>query len=669
MAESRHIPASGPASSIGWHFPRLDGGSYKSAVDAAQEYNKGSDVLDNLARETIQNSLDAARSYEDPSYEGPVRVEFTLSEMEANLPFLKDYRTAAEHALALNEHQGFGAKDKTHQFLEKVDELLGGTVVSCLTVSDYGTTGAMGEGFVALAHSKGHSRNKRGGGGSFGIGKAAAESYSQLSLVLYATKGFDGTQLFEAKGQLSTFIDEDGVERDAEGHYVRMVQVGANLETHPLTPADGNSVEARFRREEVGTDVIIVGVEREPGFMEKLTRAVIANCLVALYDGRLEVVVNDGMSKQLINAGTLPALLKGFTSPNLRFYREWYACLQHADLDAELTLLEPGDARVRMCFNASYSNWTGIFKRNGMLLCRLGYSKDAPHAALVELTGRQASNLMLQSEDPSHRKWDSRRIQDKDARKVARRLQGEIRDAVRNAVLEQANRELGEEVDSGEEAFSEAPQSLGKGLLSIVADLSSSMIEIFFPPLHSGPSRASRRGASGGGGAGVGGQARGQSETQGAQSHDASPREASPSTGDAPLRLFSPEALEDDAEGEDLDVFEQGEGRRHQVIAATRSIHPDAREPGVWHLSLMPTTDCAKARLRLLLATSEGRGTPVRILRCEDRSGDGVSADRGEIDGNAMIVTGLKEHEPRELKLWLDMRDPVGAFVIELKGA
>ena len=59
---------------ISWEFPLLGSGNEQGYTNSGIETFKGIEIMDNLAREICQNSLDA----KDDSIDAPVIVEFKI---------------------------------------------------------------------------------------------------------------------------------------------------------------------------------------------------------------------------------------------------------------------------------------------------------------------------------------------------------------------------------------------------------------------------------------------------------------------------------------------------------------------------------------------------------------------------------------------------------------
>ena len=81
-----------------WDFPLLGTGNEQGYSNAGIETFKGTELIDNLAREICQNSLDAKQSSEQP-----VIVAFSLKEFEiekyAALKSLKDHVSGCKKIL------------------------------------------------------------------------------------------------------------------------------------------------------------------------------------------------------------------------------------------------------------------------------------------------------------------------------------------------------------------------------------------------------------------------------------------------------------------------------------------------------------------------------------------------------------------------------------------
>lgn len=153
-----------------FYFPSNNGGEVKGISDSGIETFSGNSIK-GLAREILQNSLDANKSSSEPAY-----VEFELFQMPfASLPGSASLEDAFRKAREFWERQtSKKAKKFFDQALDQIND-----PVNMLRISDFHTTGLTGSKedyntpWVNLTKSAGVSDKEKGTMGSFGIGKFA----------------------------------------------------------------------------------------------------------------------------------------------------------------------------------------------------------------------------------------------------------------------------------------------------------------------------------------------------------------------------------------------------------------------------------------------------------------------------------------------------------------
>ena len=91
-------------SNIRWDFPLLGTASLSGSNNAAITMFKGTGVMDGLAREICQNSLDAKRK--DLPDEVPVKMKFELVYLEkSKYPLFSEYENMVDNAISFwNNH-------------------------------------------------------------------------------------------------------------------------------------------------------------------------------------------------------------------------------------------------------------------------------------------------------------------------------------------------------------------------------------------------------------------------------------------------------------------------------------------------------------------------------------------------------------------------------------
>jgi hypothetical protein len=197
------------AAKIGWVFPE-DAASFDGFNDGNIEHFTGN-PLGSLAREVIQNSLDAATGE-------PVHVEFRLGDVPPrDIPNLEQLKKTIALCLKLAPDES----DAALKFFTKARDLLDSKRVPVLRVTDENTTGivgpcAYGSKYFAYMKATGQSRKTAEDDlGSFGIGKSAPLAVSQLRTVIVST-------VFERP--------------DKKGHFMQYTQGKARLMGHFLKP-------------------------------------------------------------------------------------------------------------------------------------------------------------------------------------------------------------------------------------------------------------------------------------------------------------------------------------------------------------------------------------------------------------------------------------------------
>lgn len=162
-----------------FYFPSNNGGEVKGISDSGIETFSGNSIK-GLAREILQNSLDANKKSSKPAF-----VEFELFQLSfENIPGSSSLMDAFNRARFFWERQtSKKAKKFFDQALDQTNDL-----IDILRISDFNTSGLLGSKddyntpWVNLTKSAGVSDKDNGTMGSFGIGKFAtfaASSYVQ----------------------------------------------------------------------------------------------------------------------------------------------------------------------------------------------------------------------------------------------------------------------------------------------------------------------------------------------------------------------------------------------------------------------------------------------------------------------------------------------------------
>ena len=276
---------------IGWNFPINAADEWDGFNDSGIEHFRG-DPFGNLAREILQNSLDAATG-------GTVHVAFKLNEVATReIPDLQEFRETIDACCKAAESEGKKAK----AFFEHASSLLRMDAIQILTICEQNTTGIAGPcenntPYYAFVKATGQSKKaKDTSTGSYGIGKYAPFAVSDLRTIFIST-------IFRDEDAYSQYVQGKAVlmsHKHSEHIYRGTGYWGFKKKCLPITgygrdvPAwVSRAASARDAAHKLGTTLHVVAFHAGPGWKEKLTASVIENFFGAIVRGQLAVNVED----------------------------------------------------------------------------------------------------------------------------------------------------------------------------------------------------------------------------------------------------------------------------------------------------------------------------------------------------------------------------------------
>ena len=415
---------------ICWDFPLLGTASVCGSNNAAITMFKGAGIMDALAREVCQNSLDARDS--DVPAEEPVKVEFKLFELKKDsFGMFKEFEQAIKGAYDFWEVYPQRTQ-QTIDFLDSISKHLEKEKIPVLRMSDYNTTGLTGvkptrgeqSYWDSLVNTEGISiKQNQSSGGSFGIGKNAPFAYSGLSTVFYNTLAKDGGRAFQGVTHLVTTYKE------YKGQTVRTVPSGKYLYLEneytgrPIFPEDKCDLAqaGEFNRTETGTDVAIFGFKAEEykDWEENIAVAVLKNFILAIKDGKLEVEIKSPTKQYTISKENLKELLyKTFEDckelfDGLKWTRQIYETVTEGELQAE-SIAEKDDLSIYVRYDDCYLAALSRFRSTGMLINTT--KGPLPHCSVViiinDVGEMKLSKTLRAAEPPQHTEWKANNISD-----------------------------------------------------------------------------------------------------------------------------------------------------------------------------------------------------------------------------------------------------------------
>ena len=283
-----------------WQFPPRNGG-IEYIQDPSSDYFSD-DPLPKLAREAIQNSLDAKL----PGLNRPVQVVFAEIFIKPEAIGANELR---RHLRACRDRAKEDNRPPNLQIYEHALGVLKSRRIRCLKIVDSGTSGLKGRNWDALVSQEG-SVEKAGDtpSGSYGIGKNAVFNVSDLRTVFYSTRYVSRGRIEKLQGKATLMAHSDPNDELEQLQHVGFFGLP------DVKPIVGTSIPPLFRLDDTGTGVFVMGFNpRSERWAKELVNATIENFFYAIHHKELVVKVR-GASKSeeiTIDHETLDLLFEG----------------------------------------------------------------------------------------------------------------------------------------------------------------------------------------------------------------------------------------------------------------------------------------------------------------------------------------------------------------------
>lgn len=279
---------------IGWYFP-IESNASDRYVDEFADSKFSIDRWVSFTREVIQNSLDVVDTSLNPRKPVLVKMDYGFFHID-EIPGCVELFNCISSAMngAINKQ----SNKQTINRYKKGLEVLSSDKICCFKVSDYNTIGVTSgrdAEWGALVYDEGKSvKNRPGSAGSHGVGKKAPFIISSVNTVFYSTLNKKGERLFEGKTSLINWDDSEGNTRNGKGWFGN-VDANNTDRRNRVAPILENEVDEFnpffTRSKDVGTDVIIVGVNIEDFEKIKIRviNSILENFFVAIKNHILEI--------------------------------------------------------------------------------------------------------------------------------------------------------------------------------------------------------------------------------------------------------------------------------------------------------------------------------------------------------------------------------------------
>lgn len=411
-------------SNVGFEFPLDSADGWHGFNDTGMEHFSGN-PFEHLGREVPQNTIDAVAAPNDPA-----RIEVRLLNVRtADLPGIAELRKTVERCLK-------GADDESEKaklFFEKAKKLLAGRNVSVLQIADHNTTGVVGpcengKPYFALMKAVGQSKKSGTATGSFGIGKFAPYTVSDLRTVFLTTvwRGPSGAMHHYAQGKsiLMSHKDDDGRTRIGTGFW------GRRKNCMPVEDAEGlpDWLRRGGRGEPleqcVGTTLSIVGFAGGQNWQNALAANVAQNFFGAINGGRLTVEIQGSPAitretlAQTLSDAAISASIKDQKGQPDRFENVQHYYRAIVD-ETEVVKVETEDLHLGLCelrilLGEKLPKRVAVL-RNGMLITDelSGLKRFSSHkefVAVLECRAEKGLALLRAMEPPRHDDFEVERL-------------------------------------------------------------------------------------------------------------------------------------------------------------------------------------------------------------------------------------------------------------------
>jgi len=462
------------AHEIGWNFPSNGGGVIAGFNDSGIETFAGQ-PFESLAREIIQNSLDARASNS-----APITVRFRLKEIRhADFPGHGEMLGIVKKCLTANQDD-----PKAKEFFENAKKILKGKQINCLEILDSNTTGLQdgANGNIKSGHwhrlikATGKPQTQDLAGGSFGIGKNAPFAVSDLRTVFYFTRycaSGKTAEYAQGKAILVSHEFSGGGDTQAVGFYGVKDGCG-RLESNQI-PA----ILMRRKNEMDGTTILIPGMREVKGWEKKIVAAVISNFFFAIDQKDLVVMIEKNGKDLPINhdklpillgsakqqrgkAETMPKFLHGlWDDPNVKIAREYY----HAIKKGSRVEIKSGSFPLEHCV-LWIAKGLGLPQSVAMLRRGMKITSDLPKlkrwggfddfAAVCICESGPGNALLRRMENPAHNAFEHDRLRPSKESEEGKKALEKLGDWIRGEIRKIAEDSVGKPVplDAMREFFS-----------------------------------------------------------------------------------------------------------------------------------------------------------------------------------------------------------------------
>lgn len=383
---------------MNWNFPLLPQGIERQGIRDGDMSDFSKTHYKSVVRESIQNSLDAKPKDSDK----PVIVHFNLKTYPKG--FLPDFSNIEER---IEQCLEYASNDDDKEFLTAmIGSFQNSTKYECMEIADYNTLGMdIDTSYDSFANSRNISSKKSiGSAGSKGMGKAVYFASSYLQSILVSTKSVKNDVIFQGISKIATH-KVDGKDYYHKGFY-----------SEGLNPIQNkNEIPTEFQRKDAGTSIFIIGLKLDENRIEEMTKELLANFWLAIYEGDLIVKINN---KQFDKESIYDEIIYRYNEldesgqynkfPNPRPYIETFIGIQNGKRQVYQDKIDViGDVRLVLAKNNNYPGRIAFYRKSKMLIFKDTSYIYKGYCGLFICDDEDGNEILKKLENAKHNEWNS----------------------------------------------------------------------------------------------------------------------------------------------------------------------------------------------------------------------------------------------------------------------
>ena len=391
---------------LNYEFEPL-GGSSRDGYNDPLKTMFGKKLQDNLAREAIQNSLDAVDDRSRPVY-----VKFSLKKWSKKEIPQVDHLTEIFKACSQDESSGAHFKNS--------EKVINSKNIPVLIISDFNTTGLTGSNddikgkFYNFFKCVGGNNKQSGDAGSYGYGKAAYISGSCIDT-------FFAVSYFKSKKTIDClFMGSIRV----VSHMIRNVMkrgIGSFGLQNQIPVRDKKFIPNQFliRDDQPGTDIFVIGLRNPENCLEQIEKAVLKHFWLAIYEGKLVVQVEDlkidkkNLIEKMHEAFKDVQTTLGWKTENPIPYIDAYLNGEKKEI------ILPTLGKVRLYLKIQKdplmaTSHVACFRKNLMRIQIKKFQSIVPFSGVFLCPEEPGNSILRKMEPPNHMAWDKDEVHAKD---------------------------------------------------------------------------------------------------------------------------------------------------------------------------------------------------------------------------------------------------------------